>query len=305
MRKQVVVNMVKCLPALQPRSAKTGHCLTPLYTPLSITTFTQTVQQLKCVWAERNAEVASAVRTARRLALATMHQEVRQWRDAKAQSVAHARQALQMTQQAACAQQAAALRSRVQAASERRARQAARKAVRAASSCMGAGIAAEAHLVRGADRYKARRREEAATAAMARARWLQELDADERVYEQKGARIQKHRDTAAQVRARGYTQAVHSAHEATQQEREAAVADAKAAREAAQARAGPPGGLWGAATPREVGLQAYRTAVVMAATDTAMVRCSHCVWGMCTSSQASCMWHHAVHEGSLSYRSPP
>ena len=270
-RKQVIVNVVKCLPALQPRSLQTGHRFAPLYTPLSITTFTQTVQQLKCMWAARNAEVASAVRTARRLALATMHQEVAQWREVRVRSISHAKKAAQAARRAAQAEQTAALRSRAKATVERKARQAARKAVHGASASVGAAIAAEARYVRGADQYKAQRRQEAATQAMARARWLQGLQEGERVYELKGARTAKRREAAAAVRARGYTQEVHQKHEAAQQCQEVAVADAKAAREAGQVRAGLPGGLWGAATPREAGRAAYPMAVVMAATDTSAV----------------------------------
>lgn len=267
MRKQIIVNTVRSLPALQPRSLNTSNSARPLYTPLSSATMSRASQQLRSVWTARNAEAATAVKTARRLALVSMHHEIAEWRDARATLRSRERAAAAEATHAADAAQAQAARVRVEAAGRRRERQGARAAARRAAAAAGAALSAEARIVRGADWYKAAQREEVAVRASARAKWLQRLDAQEGVYERKTTRIKAAAAHAESVRAQGYTQAVHDHQAAAWYEQAAAVAAVKAARDAGRARVGPAGGVWGGAVPWEIARDPYPMAFVVAASE--------------------------------------
>ena len=267
MRKQVIANVVRSLPALAPRSLKTGHCYKPVYAPLTMATFSELVQQMKLLWKQRNVELVAALRQARALAFTSMRREMAEWRRTQAARRASEHIAANSAIDTAAQQRAGALHARVQAAHGRRARQTGRAAARAAAAATGAAIAAEARAVRGADRYKADRRAEAVLQAQARQKWLAGLDTQERVYEGRAHKIEANVANAAAVRAAGYTQEVHDAQADEWFDKQARAAQLKAMREAGQARVGSPGGVWGAGVPLESVRDPFPMAFVVAASE--------------------------------------
>jgi hypothetical protein len=158
MRKKIIVEVVRSLPAMQPRATGTGNALAPLYSPLSIATVSRAVTQLKRAWAQHNHELVCALKDARRVALASMHAELqaaRQERAAviRAEAAVAARAAVEAREEDLFAAQA-----RVQLGEARRVRQAARRKVLEASRSLGAAAAAEGRLVSGQQLLRAAER---------------------------------------------------------------------------------------------------------------------------------------------------
>jgi hypothetical protein len=158
MRKRIIVEVVRSLPAMRPRPTGTGNALAPLYSPLSIATVSHAVAQLKRVWAQHNHALVCALKDAHRDALASMHAELqaaKQERAAviRAEAAVAARAAVEAREEDICAAQA-----RVRVGEARRVRQAARRKVLKASRSIGAAAAAEGRLVSGQQLLRAAER---------------------------------------------------------------------------------------------------------------------------------------------------
>jgi hypothetical protein len=257
MRKKIIVEVVRSLPAMRPRPTHTGHALAPLYSPLSIATVSTAMAQLKQAWSQHNHELASALKDAQCAALFSMRAELTR---AKQEQAAVIRFEQAMAARAVVETRGEGLRvaqAQVGAGEVRRERQAARQKILEASRAFGAAAAAEGRLVSGQQRLRAaERRAHAAFVAGARRREVAEWDAEragalqERMHAKKTA-------AAARLRTEGYTEEVHAAHVAAWQEKQQQAAWVREARLEALARVGPAGGLWGAAVPWEVARQPY------------------------------------------------
>jgi hypothetical protein len=75
-RKRVIVEAVRHMPRMMPRTTGTGHALAPGYVPATMATMARAVSTLKAVWQRRNSLVAHALKQAHHLALRSMCDEV-------------------------------------------------------------------------------------------------------------------------------------------------------------------------------------------------------------------------------------
>ena len=267
-RKRVIAAVVRTMPAMLPRTANTGHALAPLYSPTSISAISRIVQHLRRAWVRQGEEMVAAVRTARRLARATMLAEVAAWRHDVAQQGRADRAARRAVAKQVAAAEQGHRAARVHGVSAgRKAQREARGATLTTAQAAGTAIAAEARLVRAAARCKATLRRDEALRNAARTNWLAGLEGRERAHERKHDEIARRAHVAAAVRAGGYTQEVHAVHVAAWQAMRQNAARVREAVEVGRARVGPSGGLWGGAGTWESARAPFPTKLVGAATD--------------------------------------
>jgi hypothetical protein len=164
---------------------------------------------------------------------------------------------------------------RVQAAAKRSKRQAARAALRARSQRAGAGLAAEAKALRAESHRQQKAQGASVVCAVTQQRVFERLEREARICEQLEAAQDRAVVRARAVRANGYTQEVHQRLLARADAARARVLCAKHDREDRQERAGPPGGVCGAAIAAEVDKLPCPCTVIVTAAENAQAEVRH------------------------------
>lgn len=265
-RKRVIVEAVRQMPRMMPRSTCTSHSLAPGYVPATMATMARSIQALKAVWRQRNSLVGDAIRQAHRLALVSMHEEVVHRVAVLYNARMRARAAAATVAADNAEAQAGALRRRVAEVRKGKARGTAALAARDRARGVGASLVAEARAVRQSERYAAVKEQHARQKAAARERWYGQLAAQEDKDAAKVEGLRAKQAAAAALRASGYTPAAHQAHVEHLQELCENAATARLALLQGRAMVGPAGGGWGSEPP-QILLEPYPTSTVVAAAE--------------------------------------
>ena len=274
-RKRVIVEAVRRLPAMVPRSANTSNTVVPSM-PLSIASVARSVQQLRKVWQKRNTLLVATVREAHALAVSSMQQELSAHvARAKAhRTVSRSVAAAIIRDNLAVVQDAAV--ERVASVRVLETRRASLKAMRQKSRAIGCAIAAEGRADTRATQYQAAVWQHTCTAQQAAERFERKLQREEAADGQRVVRLAQRQAAAQQVREAGFTEAHAEAQAAATCAASARTCAARVEERAMRERVGPAGGVWGG-LPREVLRQRCPvTSIVAAAQNYAMEVCSLC-----------------------------
>eukprot|EP00892_Ulva_mutabilis_P003037 jgi/Ulvmu1/12734/UM095_0039.1 len=249
-RKRVIVEAVRSMPSVMPRSTNTSNSTVPSM-PQSIAAAARSVQQLRRVWQKRNMLLVAAVREAHALAAHSMQCELSTHvARAKTQRNVDRTTATVCIRDGLMVGQDAAL-GRVAASRALEDRRAALKAVRGRSRAIGCAMAAEGRADTRARRYRAEVQRHKQTAFNAADRFERKLEREEAADAERVSQSTQRQAAAQAVREAGFTEAHAAAQAGAAREAQEHVRTARLEDRERCTRVGLAGGVWGG-TPREV-----------------------------------------------------